>query len=67
MGTTPVLIYCGMEPEVRQPPVRYAEIDLLRFLAALAVVFFHFTFRGVHADHLSPVAYPGLDSVTKYG
>ncbi|RZL04608.1 MAG: acyltransferase, partial [Hymenobacter sp.] len=56
-----------MEPELRQPPIRYGEIDLLRFLAALAVVFFHFTFRGFHADQLSPVEYPVLGSVFKYG
>ncbi|MGI4862346.1 MAG: acyltransferase family protein [Janthinobacterium lividum] len=56
-----------MEPEVRQPPIRYGEIDLLRFLAALAVVLFHFTFRGFQADHLSPVEYPVLGSIFKYG
>jgi peptidoglycan/LPS O-acetylase OafA/YrhL len=56
-----------MEPEVRSAPVRYYEIDLLRFMAALAVVLFHFTFRGFHGDHLSPVEYPVLGSVFKYG
>jgi peptidoglycan/LPS O-acetylase OafA/YrhL len=56
-----------MEPEVHRAPVRYAEIDLLRFIAALAVVLYHLTFRGFHADHLSPVEYPGLGSVFKYG
>ncbi|RYY15478.1 MAG: acyltransferase, partial [Cytophagaceae bacterium] len=56
-----------MEPELRQPPIRYGEIDLLRFVAALSVVLFHFTFRGFHADHLSPVAYPALGAVFKYG
>lgn len=56
-----------MEPEVHRRPVRYYEIDLLRFLAALAVVLFHFTFRGFHGDHLSPVEYPVLGSVFKYG
>lgn len=35
-----------MEPEIRHKPIRYYEIDLLRFMAALAVVLFHFTFRG---------------------
>jgi len=56
-----------MEPEVRQKPVRYYEIDLLRFLAALVVVLYHFTYRGFHADHLSPVDYPRLGAVFKYG
>jgi peptidoglycan/LPS O-acetylase OafA/YrhL len=56
-----------MEPEIRHSPVRYVEIDLLRFLAAIAVVFFHFTFRGFHANHLSPVEYPFLGQLSKYG
>lgn len=56
-----------MEPEVRQKPIRYYGIDLLRFLAALAVVLYHFTYRGFHADHLSPVEYPRLGSFFKYG
>jgi peptidoglycan/LPS O-acetylase OafA/YrhL len=56
-----------MEPEVRHKPVRYYEIDLLRFIAALAVVLFHFTFRGYHADNLSPIEYPILGEVFKYG
>jgi len=55
-----------MEPEIRHTPVRYYEIDLLRFIAALSVVLFHFTCRG-HADHLSPVDYPALSEVFKYG
>jgi peptidoglycan/LPS O-acetylase OafA/YrhL len=56
-----------MEPEVRHKPVRYYEIDLLRFLAALVVVLYHFTYRGFHADHLSPVDYPALGNFFKYG
>jgi peptidoglycan/LPS O-acetylase OafA/YrhL len=56
-----------MEPEVRRAPVRYYEIDLLRFLAALVVVLFHFTFRGFHANNLSPVEYPELGAIFKYG
>lgn len=56
-----------MEPEIRQKPVRYYEIDLLRFLAALAVVLYHFTYRGFHAGHLSPVEYPRLGAFFKYG
>ncbi len=56
-----------MEPEIRHSPTRYVEIDLLRFLAALAVVFFHFTFRGFYANNLSPVEYPFLGQFSKYG
>jgi peptidoglycan/LPS O-acetylase OafA/YrhL len=56
-----------MEPEIRHKPIRYYEIDLLRFIAALAVVFFHYTYRGYHGNHLSPVEYPALGEVFKYG
>ncbi|MGI4834640.1 MAG: acyltransferase family protein [Janthinobacterium lividum] len=56
-----------MEPEVRHKPVRYYEIDALRFIAAIVVVLYHLTYRGYHADNLSPVAYPGLGDVFKYG
>lgn len=45
---------------------RANEIDLLRFLAALAVVLFHYAFRG-YAAHSSPMPYPLLESVAKYG
>lgn len=56
-----------MEPEPHQPPLRFYEIDLLRFLAALAVVFYHYTYRGYMADNYSPVPFPALAPVTKYG
>jgi peptidoglycan/LPS O-acetylase OafA/YrhL len=46
---------------------RFHEIDLLRFLAALAVVFFHYAFRGFAADNMSPLAFPGLAPLAKYG
>lgn len=46
---------------------RVNEIDLLRFLAALAVVFFHYAFRGYAADSMSVMPYPLLASVFKYG
>jgi peptidoglycan/LPS O-acetylase OafA/YrhL len=46
---------------------RINEIDLLRFLAALAVVFFHLAFRGYAADGLTAMSYPLLAPVAKYG
>lgn len=46
---------------------RVNEIDLLRFVAALAVVFFHYAFRGYAADDRSIMAYPLLAPVAKYG
>jgi peptidoglycan/LPS O-acetylase OafA/YrhL len=56
-----------MEDAAPQQPVHYYEIDLLRFVAALAVVLFHFTYRGYHANSLSRVEYPALGEVFKYG
>ena len=46
---------------------RVNEIDLLRFIAALVVVFFHYTFRGYAADNLSTMPYPWLINYSKYG
>jgi len=46
---------------------RAHEIDLLRFLAALAVVLFHYAFRGYAADGLSTMPYPLLAPYAKYG
>jgi peptidoglycan/LPS O-acetylase OafA/YrhL len=56
-----------MEPEVRRLPVRYYEIDLLRFLAALSVVFYHYTFRGYAEGNYSPLPFIELGQVTRYG
>jgi peptidoglycan/LPS O-acetylase OafA/YrhL len=36
-----------MEPEERQQPSRYYEIDLLRFVAAMAVVLYHLAYPGL--------------------
>ncbi|WP_426061820.1 acyltransferase family protein [Hymenobacter sp. B1770] len=55
-----------MEQEAKLPSRQY-EIDLFRFLAALAVVLYHYTHRAYGADNLSPVAYPELSPVTRYG
>lgn len=46
---------------------RVNEIDLLRFMAALAVVFFHYSFRGFAANGMSVMPYPLLASFSKYG
>jgi peptidoglycan/LPS O-acetylase OafA/YrhL len=47
--------------------LRISEIDLLRFLAAMAVVLFHYAFRGYAADDLSVMNYPLLAPLAKYG
>lgn len=46
---------------------RVNEIDLLRFLAALSVVIFHYGFRGHTANVLSGMPNPNLASAAKYG
>jgi peptidoglycan/LPS O-acetylase OafA/YrhL len=57
-----------MEPEVRQKPVRFYELDLFRFLAALAVVCNHYLWR-LHAgdEHISAVSFPQAAEIAKYG
>ncbi len=46
---------------------RVNEIDLLRFVAALSVVLFHYAFRGYAADDRSVMPYPLLAPIAKYG
>jgi len=46
---------------------RVNEIDLLRFVAAVAVVLFHYAFRGHLGDELTVLQYPLLAPVAKYG
>lgn len=46
---------------------RIPELDLLRFLAAIAVVFFHYAFRGYAGDDLTTMHYPALEPVALYG
>lgn len=46
---------------------RVNEIDLLRFAAALAVVFYHYAFRGYAANDMSIMPYPLLARFAKYG
>ncbi|MBO2008872.1 acyltransferase family protein [Hymenobacter negativus] len=53
--------------DAHQAPPRQHAIDLLRLVAALAVVLYHVAYRGYHAEHASPVDYPALGRVFKYG
>lgn len=46
--------------------VRFPELDLLRFVAACAVMLFHYTFRGP-ADGAWNASFPLLDQVSRYG
>ncbi len=46
---------------------RFYDIDGLRFIAALVVVFYHYTFRGYAADGYSPVPFEGLGVISRYG
>ncbi|CAG1769926.1 hypothetical protein BAC3_00652 [uncultured bacterium] len=46
---------------------RVNEIDLLRFFAALIVVFFHYAFRGYVVNQLTIMPYPLLAPYAKYG
>jgi peptidoglycan/LPS O-acetylase OafA/YrhL len=45
---------------------RVEALDLLRLLAALSVVVYHYTFRGAAADGLTNLSIPALVPVTKY-
>lgn len=56
-----------MEPELRQAPLRFYELDLLRFLAAVSVMVYHYTYRAHGQGDYSPVAFPELGAVTRYG
>ena len=61
-----------MDDPVTQPirraaaPDRLYEIDLLRIIAALCVVLYHYLFSGF-AGKLTADAYPELDGVARYG
>jgi peptidoglycan/LPS O-acetylase OafA/YrhL len=46
---------------------RVYQIDLLRFLAALSVVLYHYFFRGYMADNLSDLRFEEVGSYFKYG
>ena len=46
---------------------RFTEIDLLRFLAAISVMLYHYTFRGAAEGNLSAIGVPSLAMIFKYG
>jgi peptidoglycan/LPS O-acetylase OafA/YrhL len=47
--------------------LRFYEIDLFRFVAALSVVLFHYTFRGHAQGEKSILSFPELGTIFKYG
>ena len=46
---------------------RVEVLDLLRLVAVLAVVIYHYSFRGAAADGYTSVSLPGIEGVAKYG
>jgi peptidoglycan/LPS O-acetylase OafA/YrhL len=48
-------------------PTRVNELDLLRFVAAVAVMFFHYAFRGYAGDGMTEMPYPLLAPLARYG
>ncbi|HEX5358049.1 MAG TPA: acyltransferase [Aquabacterium sp.] len=54
-------------PTDKRPPGRVNEIDLLRFVASMLVLLFHYAFRGMAADNMAAMNYPWLAPVFKYG
>jgi peptidoglycan/LPS O-acetylase OafA/YrhL len=46
--------------------VRFRELDLLRLVAALAVVVFHYTFSGPENGYIN-VEFPEIKDITRYG
>lgn len=46
---------------------RVNEIDLLRFIAALSVLVFHYAFRGHAADDMTRLSMPALAPLAAYG
>ena len=47
--------------------LRIYELDFFRFVAAMAVLAFHYTFRGYAADDLANLDFREVSAVTKYG
>lgn len=56
-----------MEPTPHKLPIRFYEIDLLRFIAAISVVIYHYTFIGATRPGYNPLVFPAFAPITKYG
>lgn len=56
-----------MEPTPNKLPIRFYEIDLLRFMAAISVVLFHYTFMNESRPDYNPLAFPSFVPISKYG
>lgn len=46
---------------------RLYHLDLIRFIAALYVVFYHYGFRGFNKDNMSLLQFEGIEFFSKYG
>ncbi len=53
-------------PDTKKPQTRLGNLDLLRLLAALMVVFYHYTYSGYASHGLSPTAFPELAPFTQH-
>ncbi len=55
-----------MEPLPQQTSPRYLELDILRFVAIMAVVVVHFTYTFPAITHTGP-SYPAISPASRYG
>jgi peptidoglycan/LPS O-acetylase OafA/YrhL len=58
---------CEVPPVARADHARLYEIDLLRFIAALSVLLFHYSFRGFARGNLTTMQYPEVWPLAHYG
>ncbi len=56
-----------MTPDQNQSHARVQALDLLRLVAVLGVVFYHYGFLGPQIDGIVHVAVPGVADFAKYG
>ncbi|MGI4863234.1 MAG: acyltransferase family protein [Janthinobacterium lividum] len=56
-----------MEPTLPKTSSRLHELDLLRFVAALSVLLFHYTYQGYTTGTYRLPAFGALSQVTRYG